>query len=346
MLARTVRDSILLIGMVAAAFGYDRRQRGTAGVAEAEAQAEASARNVILVVSDGMRWQELFRGADSALVFGDAASTDTRARFWRPGITERRQALMPFLWGTVAREGSLIGNRDIGSAMAVTNGFKFSYPGYNELLVGRPDRRINSNLVGPNPNVTVFEWLNGQDGFKGRVAAVGAWETFADIFNRRRSRIPMHTGRTETLDATSHAAAMRFLRERRPRALFVAYVETDDHAHAGRYDRTLNAAHAVDRYLSALWSFVQSHPQYRGRTTLIFTADHGRGRTSSDWKDHGERIAGAEETFVALIGAGVDAAGESRVARGVNAQIAASVAAAVGANYRASVRGVAPALSY
>ena len=343
MLARTVRDSILLIGMVAAAFGYDRRQRGTAAVAEAGAEA---GRNVILVVSDGMRWQELFRGADSALVFSDAGSADARARFWRPSVAERRQALMPFLWTTLSREGALIGNRDIGSAMAVTNGFKFSYPGYNELLVGRPDRRINSNLVGPNPNVTVFEWLNQQDDFRGRVAAVGAWETFEDIFNRRRSRIPMHTGRTEMLDGTSHAAAMRFLRERRPRALFVAYVETDDHAHAGRYDRTLNAAHAVDRYLSELWSFVQSHPQYRGRTTLIFTADHGRGRTPGDWKDHGEKVAGAEETFVALIGAAADATGESRVARGVNAQIAASVAAAVGKNYPRAVRGVAPSLSY
>ena len=341
MLARTVRDSILLIGMVAAAFGYDWRQRHSAAEAE-----DGAGQNVILVVSDGMRWQELFRGADSTLVFSSAGSAGARARFWRPTLAARREALMPFLWGTIAREGSLIGNRDVGSAMAVTNGFKFSYPGYNELLVGRADRRINSNLVGPNPNVTVFEWLNRQDGFKGRVAAVGAWEAFEDIFNRRRSRIAMHTDRTEPLDATSHAAAMRFLRERQPRALFVAYVETDDHAHAGRYDRTLNAAHAVDRYLSELWSFVQSHPQYKGRTTLIFTADHGRGRTSNDWKDHGEKVVGAEETFVALMGAGAEAVGESRVARGVNAQIAATVAASVGKNYRGAAHGVAPVLSY
>ncbi|HYC51948.1 MAG TPA: alkaline phosphatase family protein [Gemmatimonadaceae bacterium] len=338
MLARTVRDSIVLVSMVAAGFGYDRHQRH-------DRSADAvDGHNVILVVSDGMRWQEVFRGADSGIVFSTAGSPDARARYWRSDVTRRRQALMPFVWGTMAREGMLVGNRDGGSAMRVTNGFKFSYPGYNELLVGRPDPRINSNRAGANPNVTVFEWLHRRQDFRGRVAAVGAWTAFEDIFNRRRSRIAMHAARKEPLDATSHAAAMGFLRERRPRALFVAYVETDDHAHAGRYDRTLDAAHAVDRYLSALWQFAQSHPQYRGKTTIIFTADHGRGRTTRSWTDHGEDVAGAEETFVAVIGPGVESIGERHHVRGVNAQVAASVAAAVGLDYRQEVRSVAPSL--
>ena len=339
MLARTVRDTIVLLGVAAAGFGYDRSQRGQ----RAEDRSDDS-HHVILVVSDGLRWQEVFRGADSAMLFSSAGSAGARTRFWRATATERRQALMPFVWSMVAREGLLVGNRDVGSIMQVTNGLKFSYPGYNELLVGRPDARINSNEVGPNPNVTVFEWLHRQDAFAGRVGVVGGWGVFADIFNRRRSRIPMHASRGDPLDATSHAAAMRFLRERWPRALFVAYVETDDHAHAGRYDRTLDAAHAVDRYLGELWAFVQSDPRYRGRTTLIFTADHGRGRTTRDWTDHGEDVVGAEETFVAILGPAVAATGESRGARAVNAQIAATVAAAVGEDYRASVGKVAPSL--
>jgi hypothetical protein len=339
MLARTVRDAIVLLGVAAAGFGYDRSQRGP----RAEDGSDDS-HHVILVVSDGLRWQEVFRGADSAMLFSSAGSADARTRFWRPTASERRQALMPFVWGAVAREGLLVGNRDVGSTMQVTNGLKFSYPGYNELLVGRADPRINSNRVGPNPNVTVFEWLHRRDAFRQRVAVVGAWEAFEDIFNRRRSRIPMHAARSEPLDASSHAVAMRVLRERRPRALFVAYVETDDHAHAGRYDRTLSAARAVDRYLAELWQFVESDPKYRGRTTLIFTADHGRGRTTRDWTDHGEDVAGAEETFVAIMGPAVEANGESRGARAVNAQIAATVAAAVGEDYRASVGDVARSL--
>jgi hypothetical protein len=327
----------------------------TAGVFDARLDSPAASTgrggqgdNVILVVSDGLRWQEVFRGADAALtadakVMGPNADI-VRRQFWRPTVAERRAALMPFVWGTIARHGALLGNRDVASQMFVANGLKFSYPGYSEMLTGYPDPRINSNDVGPNPNVTVFEWINGRAGFRDRVAAVGAWSTFADIFNARRSRLPIHASRAEPLDANAHAAAMRFLQKRKPRALFIAYVETDDNAHKGRYDLTLAAAHAVDRNLAALWGHLQSTPQYRGRTTLIFTADHGRGATSRDWTDHGQDVAGAEQTWMAIIGPNTPALGEVVNSRNGTAQIAATVAGALGLDYRAATPRAAVAI--
>src|SRR5438045_4187729 len=197
----TLRDSIVLAALAVVAFGHDRRER-LHSVARDDAAPSAEGRNVILVVSDGLRWQEVFRGADSLLLFGDSRTvggngTGVRRDFWRATVGERRQALMPFVWGTMARNGLLLGNRDLGSSVSVTNGLNFSYPGYNELLVADPDARIGRNDYGPNPNVTVFEWLNRQREFRGRVAAVGAWTTFSDIFNRRRSGLPMHASREE-----------------------------------------------------------------------------------------------------------------------------------------------------
>ena len=73
---------------------------------------------------------------------------------------ERREIIFPFIWGTVAKQGQLFGNRTLGSDAHVTNGRAFSYPGYNEMSVGFPNPDINSNGFGPNPNATVFEWLN------------------------------------------------------------------------------------------------------------------------------------------------------------------------------------------
>jgi hypothetical protein len=44
-------------------------------------------RNVVLVVTDGMRWQEIFRGADSALMHkvhgGVDDTTALRREYWR-----------------------------------------------------------------------------------------------------------------------------------------------------------------------------------------------------------------------------------------------------------------------
>ena len=326
--------------------------------------------NVILVVTDGLRWQDVFGGADSTFVFGDPriVGSDTigvRSKFWRSSAGERREALLPFVWGVMAREGQIFGNRALGSSVEVTNGLKFSYPGYHELFAGFVDPRIDRNDFGPNPNTTVFEWLNKQSGFSGRVAAFATWDAFADIFARRRSGVFVHAGweppypsprnaadsvlnqlyattyrswDNNAWDSFAHAVAMRYLTERRPRVMFIGYGETDEWAHAGRYDRYLHAARTVDQYLSEIWSAVQAHPDYRGRTSLIVTTDHGRGRTVRDWSNHGKAVAGAEEMWIAVIGPDTPALGERKNASPVTqAQIAATIASLLGLDYRRDV---------
>ena len=325
------RHLVILLATSVLASAYDNRR--SAGRSD-------DTTNVILVVSDGLRWQEVFRGADSTILFGDArvpgVDAETRRKYWRSTVAERRAALMPFVWGTLARDGQLLGNRDRESHVDVTNGLKFSYPGYNEMLVGYPDPRIDNNEFGPNPNVTVLEWLNERDDFKDRVAAFGTWDVFHDIFNTGRSGLDVHTYGSKPNDIVVQRAVLPYLKEKQPRVLFVGYAETDDWGHEGRYDRFLDAAHNVDAFMAQLWSAVQSHPRYRGRTTLIFTADHGRGRTSRDWRHHGEDVPGAEETFIVTIGPEVRARGELRKTSNVVGQVARATAAAVGLTYRPS----------
>jgi hypothetical protein len=134
---------------------------------------------VVLITFDGLRWQELFQGADQRLLEDEAFVRDRpalRERFWDESPTVRRERLMPFFWQTICAEGQLFGDPDQNSLGRVTNGQNFSYPGYNELLTGFADERIDSNDKRPNPNVTVLEWLHQQDEFRGRVAAVASWD--------------------------------------------------------------------------------------------------------------------------------------------------------------------------
>ena len=329
--------------------------------------------NVLLVVSDGVRWQDVFHGADSTILFDTTRATPAaRATYWRSNLAERRQAMMPFFWSTIATQGQIFGNRDAGSDGHVTNGLKFSYPGYNEMLAGFPDPRIDKNDYGPNPNTTVFEWLNTQPGLRGRVAALATWDAFHAIFNEQRANLHVQAGwqppftpardSTEraidtifahakrewddnTPDEIEHPVVMHSLRELHPRVLFVGYGETDERAHAGRYDLTLDAAHDMDSYLAELWAAIQSDPLYRGRTTMIVTTDHGRGRTTRDWSDHGKEVDGAEEWWVAVIGPDTPALGERRNVPAVTqSQIAATVAALLGYDYVTAAPRAAPPL--
>jgi hypothetical protein len=348
-------------------------------LAQTAAPRTLKTQNVFLIVSDGLRWQEIFTGADSLLMNEDHGgiweSEDTlRRAFWRATPAERRAALFPFLWGTVAKGGQLIGNQLEGSVAHVANGLAFSYPGYNEMLTGSPDPRINANDFGPNPNVTVFEWLNAKPDFHGQVAVYGTWSTFKDIFNQGRSHLPMLVGwdppysgavltpRQRLLnelyastirfdDETSYDEFMQIpllerLASTHPRVVFVGYGETDNWAHAGRYDLVLRSAHAFDEYVRQLWNTVQSVPSYKGRTTFIITCDHGRGSGLVDWKEHGVDQRGSDNIWLAVIGPDTPPAGERRnIAPVIQAQIAATIAALVGKDYQHDAPSAAPPIA-
>ena len=76
------------------------------------AAAQSTDQNVVLIMLDGVRWQEVFTGADSLLLHsGHGGIDDTltaRGRYWRPTADERRRALMPFMWDSVARKGQIL----------------------------------------------------------------------------------------------------------------------------------------------------------------------------------------------------------------------------------------------
>jgi hypothetical protein len=331
-------------------------------------------RNVVLIVSDGLRWQEVFTGADPLLINEKNGGIwdkeeDLRREFWRPDPLERRKALFPFLWSTVASHGQIFGNQAKGSIAHVTNGLAFSYPGYNEMLSGHPDPRIDSNEFGPNPNVTVFEWLNGLPGLRGEVSVFATWEAFKDIFNVGRSKLSVQVGWDSPLGGASNpqralldrllARTTRFdaedlydsllqvevtdaLRESHPRVLFIGFGETDNWAHAGRYDLVLHSAHAFDRFVGELWSKLQAMPAYKDSTTFIITTDHGRGSGPVDWREHGVEQPGSENVWIAVLGPDTAALGErSHIAPVAQAQIAATVAALMGKDYQRAVPAVA-----
>jgi hypothetical protein len=280
---------------------------------------ERKTEHVVVVAIDGARWQDVF-----------GAGRDT---------------LMPFLWGVVAKQGQLFGNRDVGSRMRVTNRMNFSYPGYNEMLAGYVDPRIDNNRFGPNPNVTVLEWLNRQPALRGRVAAFANWVTFDHILARRDTSFVVRAGglrgEPTIADATLHRLAMSHLADRKPRVLFIGFGETDTWAHAGNVDRYRAALRDADRFLSELWQALQAG-DYRGTTTLIVSTDHGRGR-GRQWVNHSWRTRGSAETWLAIMGPDTPALGERRdIGEVTTAQIAATIAAALGYDYRADVPRAAP----
>jgi hypothetical protein len=54
---------------------------------------------------------------------------------------------------------------------------------------------------------------------------------------------------------------------------------------------------------------VQSMPEYRGQTTLIFSPDHDRG-DGRKWRDHGGKVPSSKYIWMAFLGPDTPALGE------------------------------------
>ena len=299
--------------------------------------------NLIIVTTDGLRWQEVFKGMDSIIAanskFNEGDSAYIFENYWSHDESGRRKKLMPFLWKTIVDEGQIYGNRNYGNDVDNANPYWFSYPGYSEIFTGYPDTTINSNDHPSNPHITVLEFLNQQEKLKGKIAAFGAWEAFDRILNEQRSGIPVFSSfdsiggvnptsneqlinemlqnshkpwlKAECLDVFTHYAAMEYLKNRRPKLLYIAYGETDEWAHAGRYRAYLDAGKQVDIWLKEIWDFIQNDPHYKNKTALFITVDHGRGdKEKEKWTSHNDMVEDSHEIWFAVMGPGIQAKGE------------------------------------
>lgn len=323
---------------------------------------ETETKNLIIITLDGLRWQEVFEGADAEILFQERFVTDKNVikTFWSPLPSERRMKLMPFLWQTIGTQGQIYGNRKYNNRVDCTNPHWFSYPGYSEMLLGFVDWRVRSNKPINNPNRTVLDFIQSQPGFKNRVATFATWDMIENMACEKIPAFEMNAGKQlavgniserEVLlnqlqefiqnphgpryDAFTFFYAFEYLKRSCPRVMFISFDETDEHAHGGRYDEYLKSAHKTDEMIRILWEWVQSQVDYKDQTTILISTDHGRGNGANhSWKKHGRFSIGSNQIWFAVIGPDTPAKGEIKTdSQYYQKQIAKTAAAFLGLNY-------------
>jgi hypothetical protein len=225
---------------------------------------------------------------------------------------------------------------------------------------------MNTNDPITNPNMNVLEYINKQKGFEGKVAAFASWERFPQILNMHRSglaiysgyvdvkkpeadgrikylnelqhNVPHYLGDSTRLDFITYEYSKEYIKQFKPRVLYMAFDETDDMAHAGNYKSYLERAKQEDGYIKALWDLVQADPFYRDKTTMLITCDHGRGEKPLDsWKHHGADVMGAEQTWFAVIGPDTPPLGEVKTATiTYHKQLAQTISQLLGFDFKAN----------
>jgi hypothetical protein len=111
-------------------------------------------------------------------------------------------------------------------------------------------------------------------------------------------------------DQLTYLNAKEYIRQHHPSVVFLGLGETDECAHAGRYDLYLQHIADADRMIAELWYAVQTDPYYRDSTTFLITTDHGRGYKSNKWTTHGFWAKGSGDIWLAMLGPDIAPEGE------------------------------------
>ena len=324
--------------------------------------------NVVLISIDGYRWQEIFQGADSAILSSEKYCKQNPAsllhKYWAPSEPERRQKLMPFFWSKIATEGQLYGNRKLDNRVNVRNRYRFSYPGRSESLCGYYDPGINSNAYPNNPNENVLEFLNIQKGYEGKVATFASWDAVSRIVNRDRNKmfvnipgervnglelseaqilsnelqqyLPMQFGGGSRFDVHTYAIAKSYIFANHPKVIHIDFGDPDNFGHAGQYDSYLDAGHYLDAMIGSLWASMQEDDFYSGNTTFLVYPDHGRG-ANKNWMRHGFFAPRSDETWLAVLGPDTPGNGEMNEKQQIfQDQFAQTAAQLLGFNFTAN----------
>lgn len=328
-------------------------------------QKEHKTKNVVVILIDGYRWQELFKGAELDLLnnkkYNPDDSLERFKKFWSENLDERRKKLMPFTWNYIAKHGQLYGNRDLGNDVNVMNPYWFSYPGRAEILSGFVDTAINSNSYGSNPNTNFLEFINNQKSYEGKVVTFACWRATGRCLHKDKSTmlinvpwediqgshlteteilanemqhyIPQIFGDDERLDGIVYGLAKSYILASHPKVAYIDFGDTDEYAHAGKYESYLDDIHNLDAMIGKLWKIMQQDPVYKNNTTFYIVPDHGRG-VGAEWTDHGSNTPHSNETWFMAMGPDTKPLGEMKTKEQIfQTQYAKTIAALLGFDY-------------
>ena len=330
------------------------------------AQVPSKTKNVFIVMIDGIRWQEIFKGADPAIINDPRYNSDVnlaKLMYLDSSVDLSRKKLLPFFWNVIQHEGQLYGNRLYKNKVNVFNGYKFSYPGYNEILAGYADVHVSSNEPKNNLNINVLEFLNSMEEYNNKIAAFTSWDIFPYILNKERSGLQVYSGydsieengdfdlnifnkaqenfikekSSTRRDLLTFIAASEYIKANKPRVVYIGFGECDEDAHNGEYDTYLRHLNEADKMVQQLWYYIQSTPEYKNKSTLIITTDHGRGMKKNKWTEHDVLVKGSGDAWIAVIGADTKSKGEMQLPQQIyQKQIAATIARFLGYNFTAN----------
>jgi hypothetical protein len=283
---------------------------------------------VVVLALDGVRYQDVFGGADPEL-----------ARRHAPGLSSLPSAaeLMPQLHELMHHQGAALGAPGHGAAISASGPDFVSLPGYSEILTGSTASGCENNGCSGTLAPSIADELAQASHGGWHTAIVTSWPDIARVA-AKSERVAVSSGRhggatrdwfTRTagsrsaLTAAENEApwpghddfrrdrftadlALAYLREQAPAFLFVSLGEPDEFAHQGNYAGYLEALRHADQRIGELKAQLDLRSAQGVKTALFITTDHGR---ADNFRDHGHAHAESARVWLAAYGSAIAARG-------------------------------------
>lgn len=280
------------------------------------APTSASPTSAILVTVDGVRWQDVFEGAERSMAIE----------------LTRREGLLPRTWDLVGRSGLALGHGAGCGVVRPRNTTHISLPGYLEMFTGKRTTCM-SNVC---PRVTTPTVLDAATVAGLSVASISSWEVLASASSRVGGSVfvsagtqwpgarPLEDAKLEDAvvegekakpfpapggtyrpDRYTSAIALEYLRVRRPRLFHIGLGDTDEHGHRDDYGAYIAALRDIDTFLGNLAEMLERLHLFES-TVVIVVSDHGRANV---FREHGPSYPESGRSFVIAFGGRVQKLG-------------------------------------
>lgn len=199
--------------------------------------------------------------------------------------------------------------------MNVANGYKISYPGYNDILTGKVNKNIKTNNPIYNDHITFFEYYNLKP-----VLSV-SWCRFKHIYNTIRSKLKIlnktnKTNKTNkntkynnincvdynldnkkcilTDDCKTFKIFCYYWKKNKEKIKcgHLGFVGSDEAGHDKLFNIYIDYIKYYDKCIEYIWKHLLPE-------TLIITTDHGRG--NKKWDNHYNNIKGSDDVWCIII---------------------------------------------
>jgi len=95
-------------------------------------------------------------------------------------------------------------------------------------------------------------------------------------------------------DAVTIANFKEVIKKDKPNVVVINLKDVDSYGHANKWNEYIQAIKTTDQSIKDIWDFLQSQPEYKGKTTLMVSNDHGRHSDGikDSFVNHGDACIG------------------------------------------------------